>query len=214
MERKPLKSLLIPEEGRIDVEALLSLSAARLQVLDETLRDRQALRDEKRTYQRIAEELEVSPREALSILSAIRNIRRQRERLEITDAELFEDLNSVSPIASDAEPILGALLGRSEDDYFVEKVGGLRQVLLPQLTEMRSVVDARPVFDRAKEKLEGMVLVAYLDLGAYDPNSRERTNQVIQVSRKQIQELRDLLDETEKKLDKLGEALEDHDVFE
>ncbi len=160
----PLKYLIIPADARADVDALLSLSGAQLRTLDHALSDKESLKGERWTYRRIAAEIGVSPEAALGILNAVDNLRRQREQFEISDSAILEDLATIHPVEEpDARGALTDLLRKSDEDYFVEKVSSLRHAVVPHVTDVRTVVDARPVFSRDRDRIEGLLLLTYLE---------------------------------------------------
>jgi hypothetical protein len=214
VDPKTLKCLLIPEEALEQVRTLLSLEKDQLVSLEQALGDRQAIKGDKRIYRTIAERLVVSPDVALGILSAVRNLRDQRERFDINDDVLIEDLKVLNNGKLGASDVLLKLLRQSEDDYFVEKVSSLRNAVVPHVTSVRTVVDGRPVFSKNRERIEGMLLVTYLELRTHDARNNDAKAIVLQVSRKQIQKLRASLDDAEKKLDRLAETMGGLDVYE
>lgn len=209
-----MKSLIIPVEGRGDVETLLSLTGEQVRRLDGVLEDRGGLKQDKRTFRRVSEALGISLDNALGILNAIDNLRRQREQFEISDTSLFEDLSTIRPVEGDAREALIGLLRKSEEDYFVEKVGSLRHAVAPQVTSMRTIVDARPVFNRDRSKVDGLVLLTFLELTTHDPGTDEIRSSVTQLDRKQLKALRSAVEDAEKKLDRLTETLGGLDVYE
>lgn len=209
-----MKSLFIPGDAKGDVEALLRLTDEQVRHLDRILGDKGSLKADKRTYRRVAEALEVSPEEALGILSAVDNLRRQREQFDVSDAGLIDDLSTIHPVEQAAREGLLELLRKSEEDYFVEKVATLRHSLTPYATDLRTIVDARPVFTKDRDKVEGLLFVTYLEVTCHDPNTdRIRTN-VIQFDRKRLKKLKEAIDDAEKKLDKLATTLGGFDVYE
>lgn len=209
-----MKSLIIPAEGRSDVEALLSLTGEQVRKLDEVLEDKGGLRQDKRTFRRISDALGISAEVALGILNAVDNLRRQREQFELSDTLLFEDLGTIRPIEGDAREALSGLLRKSEEDYFVEKVEALRHAVAPHVTSMRTIVDARPVFSRDRSKVEGLILLTFLELTTHDPVTDDVKANVAQMNRKQLKELSELIKDAERKLDKLTETLGGADVYE
>ncbi|MCB9608334.1 MAG: hypothetical protein H6716_17225 [Polyangiaceae bacterium] len=214
MEQNSLKSLVIPDEGRDDVQKLLSLSAEDLAKLEETLTDRSALKDDRRPYRRVAQALEISPQAAISVLTAVGNIRSQRERFNISDTDLFADLEVLGTVDDATREGLRSLLCGPDDGYFVEKVGSLRHAIAPHATDVRTVVDARPVFSQDRARVDALVLLTYLELGVHDPRDGRNDTLVVQLSRTQVAKLREVLEDAEKKLDKLAETFGAHEIYE
>ena len=84
--------LLIPDSGREEISALLSLSAEQLRATAETLRSVDTLKHREPSYRRIANKANITNEEALSVLSATANLLIQRKRYALDDEKLLDDL--------------------------------------------------------------------------------------------------------------------------
>ena len=96
MQSSP-RYLIIPDRGRKDILALLSLSSKTLRTITNTLRSQDALKAEERSYQLIAREADITNESALAVLNAIMNLTIQRKRYALSDAQLLQDLQAIVP---------------------------------------------------------------------------------------------------------------------
>jgi len=210
------KFLIIPDEGAEDVAALAGLSAEQITQLDSVLSDKSSLKRGSRIFQLIAERLSVGQDVALKLWSAITNIRLQRERFGMTDADLVSDIHAVARVGAEAErdEALRKLFQRSDEDRFVEKVGALRHALLPHMVEARTVVETRPIFSKDRLKIDGMLLLTVLDVTCHDHVTGDTKSMTMQLSRKNIVTLRERLDDAEKKLTLLEGSIPGMEFFE
>ncbi len=160
------KFLIIPNEAEAELLELLLLDVERLGKLRAVLGDKKASSDG-HAYQRVARALDVGNEQALKLLSATSNIRAQRERFGLSDEDLYSDLLSfVEGTEGERDEryrkALLDLLARTEDEYFIQRVSSLRHALVPHIVDSRTIVDARPIFDKERTKVEGFLLVAHL----------------------------------------------------
>ncbi len=105
------------------------------------------------------------------------------------------------------------MLAKSAEEYFGEKLAGLRHALVPHLTEARRVIDARPIFDREHTKIEGYVLAAHLELTAHDVDG-EVSRFPFYLSRADLRALQEKLKAAESKMDLLATNLAGTPLFE
>ena len=198
--------LLIPDNGREEISELLSLSAKQLRAVAETLRSTDTLKLKESSYRRVASNAGITNEQALAVLSAMADLLIQRERYLLNDEQLFDDLRilcqeKVDSIDGDTKNSLIDLLSESEERYIVDKVEGLKYGFSPHVLSMRSICDARPVFDKDKKTIRGILIVASLGITMHDENHRDRHTTVIHLSREELQKLKELIDETDRKME-------------
>ena len=196
--------LVIPDEGQKDISALLSLDANQMRMIIQTLGKKETLKTTKSSYERVAEAANLSHEVALNVLSAITNLIHQRQRYELSDEQLLDDLQAGWPketkkLDEDAKKTLLSILSESEEGYLVQKVQNLRVGFATRLVSVRSICDVRPVFDRNREVIQGALLIASLGITTHDENHRDQTF-VLQLTRSDLAKLRQCLEETERKL--------------
>lgn len=211
----PAKNLIIPEGSEAELRALLELNAEQISSLRRVLGDKKGLK-EGRGYQRVGQELAIGNDLALKVLSATNNIRAQRDRFGLTDAQLIEDLSSFvdRPLSDETKTALLDLLTKSDDDYFIHKVSSLKHGFVPHFLDARTVVDARPIFDKERTRIEGYLLVTYLELTSHAYPSDEYSTTTYYLSRKDIKALRAKLDDAEAKLARLEASLSSTEVYD
>lgn len=198
------KYLIIPENRWKDIRTLLSLSASQMQTVAKTLRSKETLKAEEPSYQRIAKDANISQADTLAVLSAVTNLILQRQRYSLSNEQLLDDLEAgsnveVKNLDVQAKAALLDLLSESEEGYFVEKAESLKVGFPPHLVSVRSICDVRPVFDKARENIEGILLVTFLGLTMHDEEHKDHTV-VLQLARSELRKLRECIEEAEKKL--------------
>jgi len=198
------KYLIIPDNRWKDIRTLLSLSTDKLQAIAKTLRSKEALKSEELSYQRIAKDADISQIDSLAILSAVTNIVAQRQRYSLTDEQLLEDLEAGSEIKFEnfddqKKRALLELLSESEEGYLVEKAESLKAGFAPHFVTAQSICDVRPVFDKKRESIEGILLVTFLGLTTHDEEHNDHSF-VLQLTRSDLRNLQKCLEEAERKL--------------
>jgi hypothetical protein len=206
--------LVIPDSRRDDVRMLLSLSPDQLRSIKETLHSRETLKAKELSYQRVAQNANISYKEALSVLTALTNLIGQRKRYSLSDEQLLADLKAgwsdvIKKYEHDNEQALIELLSVSDEGYFVEKAEDLRTSFIPHMISVRSICDMRPVFDQNREEIEGALLVVLLGITTHNTNHENETF-VVQLTRSDLNDLRNCLDETEKKLKVMEKMFEEN----
>lgn len=198
------RHLLIPENGRQDIHELLSLSGEQLRSVAQTLRSRETLKIKEPSYRRVASEARITNEEALAVLSAITNLILQRKRYALSDEQLLQELKVLWPdeiehLNHETQNALLDLLSESDEGYFVDKAESLKTGFAPHVVSIRSICDVRPVFDKDRKKIEGLLLVASLGITTHDENHRDQIF-VLQMTRADLQKLRECLEETDQKM--------------
>lgn len=207
---------MIPEESRGELEALLELSAPDLRKLHTILGDKRSLK-EGRGYRRVASELAIGNSQALKVFSATSNVRAQRERFELSDDDLLVDLATFADgqvLDDDRRKALLELFAKNDDDYFIHKLDSLKHALVPHFIDARAIVDARPVFDKERTRIDGFLLVTTLEVTTHDPGSDDYSSISVYLRRKDITTLQERLRDAEAKLATLEAALKPADVFD
>ncbi len=204
------KFLIVPDEAVPELYELLALDAIKLQRLRAILDERKVAGDG-REYARVARGLDIGNEEAIKLLSAMSNVRSQRERFALDDETLYRDLATFTEgmAGTRDESYRQALLGvltKSDDEYFAHKVHDLKHALVPHLVDSRSIVDARPVFDKDHVKVEGFLLVAQIELTVTEPGG-DSSRVVFSLSRKGLSQLQDRLKDAQLKMDTLSKSL-------
>ena len=202
--RKP-KYLIIPDNRWKEIDSLLSLSAEKLEIIAKTLHSRAALQSEESNYQRIAKEADISQIDALAVLSAITNLITQRQRYSLSSEQLLEDLKAgpnvkIEEFNDQQKLALLELLSESEEGYLIEKAENLKTGFAPHFIGAKSICDARPVFDKNRERIEGILFVTLLGLTTHDEEHNNHTF-VLQLTPSDLRNLRQCLEDAEKKLD-------------
>lgn len=197
--------LLIPDSGREEISTLLSLSAEQLRAIAETLRSIDTLKHKQPSYRRIADKANITNEEALSALSATANLLLQRKRYSLNDEQLLNDLRilcqeEMDTIDDETKSALLDLLSESDEGYIVDKAESLKSGFSPHIASMRSICDVRPVFDKDKKTIKGVLIIASLGITIHDEQHRAQTT-VINLSREQLKNLKELIQETEGKMD-------------
>ncbi len=213
---KSPKFLMIPDDTASgDVRALLSLTAEQMRALDRALGDKTILKARGRAPQLVAEQLSIGQEAAVAAMSAVINLRRQRGKYALTDDQLVDDLQVVTTneLASVREALLH-LLQTSEEDYVVEKVSSLRHALGPHLVDARTVVDLRPVFSKDRSSVEGMLVVTFLELTTHEIPGDRYDSYRVQLSEGDIADLRQKLDDAERKIARLKTELPNTELFQ
>lgn len=212
------KYLIIPEFALNDIKLLCKLPADKLERLAAVLADKGSVMSDKRIFQLVAERMDIGYEEALGLLSAVKNLRRQRERNNLSPADVLEDLKLVldeSDLPAEAESkALLRLFEKTEEDHFVEKIGSLKQALLPHLVEASTIVDLRPVFSANRENIDGLLLIAYLELSTHDHATDEYRHLQVQLTRSDIVDLISKLNDAQEKLKRLERTFTDYDIYE
>ena len=211
------KFLIIPAEAEPQLLELLLLDTEKLLRLRATLSERKVVADG-REYARVARALDIGNEDAIQLLTARSNIRSQRESFELDDETLYRDLMTFVDGSEGTrdEAYRQALLGvlaQSDDEYFAQKVFELKHAVVPHLHASRSIVDARPVFDKAHTKVEGFLLVAQLELTVIEPGG-EPAKVVFSLSRSGLSDLQTQLSDAQRKLDTLAGSLGPIETFE
>ena len=134
------------------------------------------MKSEELSYQRIAKDADISQIDSLAILGAVTNLVVQRQRYSLSDEQLLEDLEAGSQIEvkdfdDQKKRALLGLLSESEEGYLVEKAESLKAGFSPHFVTARSICDVRPVFDKKRESIEGILLVTLLGLTTQDRKS-------------------------------------------
>jgi hypothetical protein len=206
MQSSP-RYLLIPDSGREEISILLSLSAAQLKAVAETLRSIETLKYKGPSYRRVASVANITNEQALSVLSAVANLLVQRKRYSLNDEQLLDDLRilckeQIVHIDNDDETKKAFLdlLSESEEGYIVDKAESLKDGFGSHVVSMRSICDVRPVFDKDKKTIRGVLIVASLGIITHDEQHKNQTT-IIHLSREQLKNLRELIQETEGKMD-------------
>lgn len=198
------KYLIIPDDRWKEINILLSLSTDKLQAIAKTLRSKEALKSEESSYQRIAKDADISQIDSLAILSAVTNLTAQRQRYLLSEEQFLEDLEAGSRIAvknfdDPKKRALLELLSETEEGYVVEKAESLKTGFSPHFISARSICDVRPVFDKKRESIEGILLIAFLGLTTHDEEHNDHTF-VLQLTRSDLRNLQKCLEEAETKL--------------
>jgi hypothetical protein len=214
MQSSP-RYLIIPERGRRDIETLLSLSAPALQVISENLASHATLKTDEPSYQLIAREADIAQVEAVAALNAIMNLPIQRQRYKLSHEQILDDLKAICPekvkaLDDESKEALSSLLSVSETDegYVVEKAEELKYGFAPHIVSIRSICDARPVFNKDRTEIAGMLLIASLGITTHDENHEDQTL-ILQMTKKDLQKLRESIGEAERKLGIMEEGLRD-----
>jgi len=198
------KYLVIPENRWKEIGILLSLSTDKLHAITKTLRSKEALKSEESSYQRIAKDADISHVDSLAILGAVTNLVAQRQRYSLSNEQLLEDLEAGSRIEvknfdDQKKRALLELLSESEEGYLVEKAENLKTGFAPHFVTAKSICDVRPVFDKKRESIEGILLVTFLGLTTHDEEHNDHTF-VLQLTRSGLRNLQKCLEEAERKL--------------
>lgn len=198
------KYLVIPKSRWDDVKKLLSLSANQMRTVAKVLQSKETLKTEDVSYQRIAKDADISQADALAVLGAVTNLTLQRQRYSLSSDQLLDDLEAgaeikVKEFDAQTKAALLDLLSESEEGYFVEKAESLKIGFSPHLVSVRSICDVRPIFDKARENIEGILLVTFLGLTMHDEEHKDHTT-ILQLGRSELRKLRESIEEAEKKL--------------
>lgn len=210
--------LVIPENGRQEISQLLSLSAKQLRLIAETLRSTDTLKFKEASYRRVASKADITNEESLAILSAITNLIIQRKRYNLDDEKLLEELailfgEKIGNMDNETQYALIDLLSETDEGYIVEKAEVLKSGFAPHVVSMRSICDVRPVFDKDRKTIKGILIVASLGITTHDENHRDQTV-VIQMTQDDLEKLRELIVETQGKMSIMqNEFGERFDVF-
>jgi hypothetical protein len=208
MPTKP-KFLIIPAESVGEAQALARLEPDQIRRIDVALSDKSLLKKKepaRAIFQAIAAEIGTEQASARDVVTAIKNLRRQRDMFTLTDEQVVDDLAIVtdSTISGDKREALIALLRRSDEDLFVEKVAALRHAVGEHMVGARTIVEARPVFSPDRQKMDGVLLVTYLEISTHSAGASDAyTAHTIQISRKDIADLKEKLSDAEVKLTRL-----------
>ena len=195
--------LHVPEPHTADVRTLLSLNAEQLRKVTEAMRSKENLQSELPPLESLMRAAGLSPAEALAIWSTVPNLTRQRVLL--TDDEFFEDLKAIAPalaegMEGDKKGALLDLLSESDEGHLLQKADFLRTGFIPSFVSSRSICDLRPLFDKKHEAIEGAALVVLLGITTDDDQHRSRTI-VVQLTPEKLRQLRQTIEDAEKKLD-------------
>lgn len=203
MTEKAPKYLSIPQSAWQDIRSLIKLPPDRLKAISALLRSKETLRSQLSLSQQIAAEVGL-PRPITSrMVTAIRNLLRQRRERQVSDDQLVEDLESGLPqefasLSPEARDALLDLLSASEDKYIVEKAQKLSTSLIPHLLGTTSVCEIRPILDSSRTRVEGALVITLLGLEVHDADHETRTI-VVQLTNDLLRDLRRALDDAEKK---------------
>lgn len=210
------KFLIVPPEAKPEVEALFRLPTAKLQALRAALNERKVGR-EGRDYVRVAAALGVGYDQAIQLLSAVSNIRQQKERFKLSDDDLYADARALGLEVDEADvdrrAALLDVLARSDEEYFAAKLSSLRHALVPHVSDVRTIVDARPLFKPDHGQVEGYLLLTHLELTVHDGHG-DLTQHTFSLSKSDIETLKAQLDTASKKLDVLERSLGQATIFE
>jgi hypothetical protein len=196
--------LIIPDTGREEIHQLLMLSAEQLQIIAQTLRSKETLKIKESSYRRVASAVNITNEQALAILSAMTNLLLQRQRYALSDEQLLDELRDLWPeeiakLTPLKRHALIDFLSESDEGYFVEKAESLKTGFSPHIVSVRSICDVRPVFDKDRKTIAGVLLVASVGITTHDENHEDKTL-VLQMTKSDIQKLRECLEETERKM--------------
>lgn len=204
--------LVIPDIGKDEISQLLDLSAEQLRIIAYTLRSTDTLKAKEASYRRVASRADITNQQALSILNATANLIVQRKRYGLKPEQLLGELEALLPekiksLEDETQIALLDLLSESDEGYIVDKAETLKHGFSPHVVSMRSICDARPVFDKDKKTIRGMLIVASLGITTHDEGHRDHTV-VIQMSMEELEDLQKLLEETKGKMQIIHNDLE------
>lgn len=191
--------LIIPQKAEKEVEALLSLDATQLTALaDELLSGDAALSIR---HEVIAKSLGIPNQAALDVVTAVRNLARQRKRYSLSFDAVMGDLGAmfseqVQALEEEQRAALEQLVGSDA----VSKIRSLRFSAVPHVLSARTVCDVRPVFDVAKKRIEKALVVTVLELEVHDHSMGNYKTIVVQLSPEALEELARSIAEAEQKL--------------
>ena len=178
-------------------------------------------------YQLVAERLDIGNEQAIGVLTALQNLRRQRTRYDLTNEQFLEDLESllkeedpesllkeeVNFSEEKREPLL-RLVKKTDEHRIVEELAVLKYALLPHVVDATTVVDMRPVFNASRDKLEAMLLVTSLELATHDHATDEHVQIRVRLTKKKIDLLLDKLSDAKLKLEKLQDQFQEYDIYQ
>jgi hypothetical protein len=128
----------------------------------------------------------------------------QSQRYSLTDEQLLEDLEAgsgieVTKFEEPKKKALLELLSETAEGHLIEKVENLKNGFAPHFIRAQSICDVRPVFDKSRKNIEGILLVAFVGLTTHDEEHNDSTF-VLQLTRSEIRALQKCLEEADTKL--------------
>lgn len=197
--------LMIPDRRKGDVDTLLSLTTDQLRRAGAFLRTPSQDAETRPLYVGLARDAGLPNDHAAALIRAVSNVQRQRTRYGMNDDDLVEDLrrgwpDAMSAVVGDQARLdsLKDILRDTDEGFLAEKVERLRHGLIPHYVGAQTQCDLRPAFDREKREIRGAVLVATLGIFLHDSDHHDRTVS-LQMTRSDIKELREMLEEAERK---------------
>lgn len=172
----------IPAHSRRSVTAFLQLKKEQLAKLEEALHSKASLQEGLRPPELVAKRLEIPRLTAVRYLEVIDNLSRQRSRLtDVDESALRKDLENLAGRTLDetSYQIILRLLADDDEQKLVDKAEDLRLALLPHYVDARTVCDVRPVFDKAREKIEFAVVTVALELTSHCGLEKPKTTVVL-----------------------------------
>jgi len=203
--------IIVPQDALDSVEAVLALTPERLVALRDVLGRRTV---PARLHQVVANVADVSGSEAIGVVGAVRNLRRQRKAFAMTDEELLHDLREIAKhtefevrfeLAEYKAALLG-LLSPSEEEQLSGRAGSLRRALGAELLDARTVVDARPLFPEDRSRVEAFLVTVQL-LITSEAASGEETTLTLALSDDDVTKLQSALTDARKKVTVLKDTL-------
>ena len=191
----------------------MGLDVRVLDAIDEVLGSKESLRQDVPVQLLVADATGLTNMEALGVLSAIRNLARQKSAYRLTDDQMIDDLRAIGGpgIELSEAKILGLfrLIRKSDDDYFYEKAESLRGALLPHMVSARTVCDVRPIFDQERGNVDAGLIVTYLDMRVHD-NSGQYDSLVVSLTVQDLRELGKTIEATLKKVEVIKKGFGGH----
>jgi hypothetical protein len=147
---------------------------------------------------------DITNEESLAVLSAITNLLIQRKRYGLSNEKLLQDLrimfdDKIENMEKEAHAALIDLLSETDEGYIVDKAEVLKYGFSPHIVSMRSICDVRPVFDKDRKTIKGILIVASLGITMHDENHRDQTV-IMQMTQDDLEKLRELIVETQGKM--------------
>jgi hypothetical protein len=204
MRRGP-RNLTIPKEFQEDVRVLLSLSPEQIGAISRLLGSKRELGAGIPAYRLLAKVADLSTSDALDAWTAFLNLGRQQERLGLPAERVVDDLETVLPEDQEGlEParrkaLIELFSEGAEDRNLLEKADYLRNALVPHVTEVKTICDLRPLFDKARKEIKGATLVVLLGISSHNEEHEDETV-VFQLTRTKLTQIRESLEEAERKL--------------
>lgn len=204
------RKLIIPKESIEGISRFISLSEEHLQTLFDILDLKYTEDDEGIVIlSEIAERLNLSTQLAVDLVKVLANLSYQKENFKLDDETFINELKEVfidperadqvseiEKIVKKKGLILKVINPRPNADQF-EKIKFLKTGLIKTANNFRSFCDIRPVFNKEKNQIDGLIPTIIIMKVEFEEEEEEV---VFQLNQDSFEKLKKFIEETSGKL--------------